>query len=171
MADQFQTAAPLNLNVNATPQVAVEPAGFWRRFLASFIDNIIVAVIQLPLKIPLAIVQTASMTTESGGGMVAYLASMFASTVVYFVVLFFYFGWFYVNKGATPGKMVLDLRVLREDTGTHLSYWRTFGREFVGKVVLGMATLGVGYLLAAFREDKKALHDLAFGSRVVRIRK
>lgn len=170
MVDQFQTAAPLNLNVTTTPQVAVEPAGFWRRFLATFIDGIIVTVVQLPIKIPLMFLQTASLS-ESGAGLGAYLASTFGGMVAGLITMFFYYGWFYSKKGATPGKMLLDLRVLRDDTGTHLSYWRTFGREFVGKAILGFATLGVGYLLAAFREDKKALHDLAFGSRVVRIRK
>jgi uncharacterized RDD family membrane protein YckC len=170
MADQFQTAAPLNLNVSATPQVAVEPAGFWRRFLASFIDGIIVTVIQMPIKIPLTFIQMTAFG-DSGTGLGGYLGSTFVSLIVSFATIFFYYGWFYSTKGATPGKMVMDLRVLREDTGTHLSYWRSFGREFVGKAILGMATLGVGYLMAAFREDKKALHDLAFGSRVVRIRK
>lgn len=169
MADQFQAATPLNLNVSVTPQVAVEPAGFWRRFAASFIDNIIVTVIQLPIKIPLMVLVGATSSAEGGAG--AAILSTLVNVLLYFVVLFFYFGWFYSTKGATPGKMVMGLRVLRDDTGTHLSYWRTFGREFVGKAILGLFTLGVGYLLAAFREDKKALHDLAFGTRVVRIRK
>lgn len=169
MAEQFQTATPLNLNVNATPQVSVEPAGFWRRFVASFIDGIIVTVIQMPIKIPLLILVGAAGSGDAAGA--AAILSTLVNIGLYFVVLFFYYGWFYSKKGATPGKMVMDLRVLRDDTGTHLSYWRTFGREFVGKAILGTVTLLVGFLLAAFREDKKALHDLAFGTRVVRIRK
>lgn len=170
MDDRFQTqqATAMNLNVTSAPQVAVEPAGFWIRFVAAFLDNIIVGVVQLPIKIPLMIVSgVSSANGELGGSIVTSLISI----VLYFVCTFFYYGYFYSKKGATPGKMVVGLRVLREDTGTHLSYWRSFGREFVGKAVLGTVTLLVGYLMAAFREDKKALHDLAFGSRVVKIKK
>jgi len=28
-------------------------------------------------------------------------------------------------------------------------------------------TLGIGYLMVAFREDKRALHDLIVGTRVI----
>ncbi len=166
MADRFQAAPPLNLNVTEAPQVAVEPAGFWIRFVAVFVDGMIFGFIQYPLRIP-AYILTMVMGNEST---LASGLSILWMVVAYIASFYFYFGWFYSNKGATPGKLLVNIRVLRDDTGTHLSYGQAIGREFLGKF-LSALTLGIGYFLAAFREDKKALHDLVFSTRVVRVRK
>lgn len=168
MVDQFGTAAPLNLNVTATPQVAVEPAGFWRRFAATFIDGMIASIGSYVLYFAVVLLGVALKPVL--GEVVVGIVTILGSLVSFIVVPLGYFGYFYSKKGASPGKMVMDLRVLRDDTGTHLSFWRAVGRESFGKF-LSMITLYVGFFLAAFREDKKALHDLAFGTRVVRIRK
>ena len=51
-------------------------------------------------------------------------------------VTFIYFGWFYREKGATPGKMIFGLEIstdaaLRGDE--RLSYIRSYLRESIGK--------------------------------------
>src|SRR5262249_34825801 len=87
-----------------------------------------------------------------------------------FGVSFLYNGWFYRNKGATPGKLLLGLRVVDAQTGTYLSWGQTFMREIVGRFVDAL-TLMIGLIMAAFRSDKRALHDLVAGTQVLRIKK
>src|SRR5918997_120061 len=73
-----------------------------------------------------------------------------------------------VFTGRTAGKWVTDLRIERRD-GAPLSYGRAVLRHLVG-YALTLCTLGVGFLLAAFNSEGRALHDLVAGTVVVRRR-
>jgi uncharacterized RDD family membrane protein YckC len=76
-----------------------------------------------------------------------------------------YFVGFHGSLGATPGKMLFGLRVIRMD-GEPLSFPRAFGR-FLAELV-SISALFVGYLIAPFHPEQRALHDLVAGTRVVR---
>ena len=67
--------------------------------------------------------------------------------------------------GQTLGKAVVGIRVVGTD-GALL----TFGPAFLRYLASGLSVvpLGFGYLMAALRRDKRALHDLIAGSRVER---
>jgi uncharacterized RDD family membrane protein YckC len=93
--------------------------------------------------------------------MVVCLASLFGMAVQ-----FAYFAIFYRFKGATPGKSLLGLRVVKQGTGAYLTFSETFLRECVGKVISGLI-FGIGYLMAGLRRDKLALHDLVAGTQVI----
>ena len=73
-----------------------------------------------------------------------------------------------VFTGRTVGKWVTDLRIERTDGG-RLSYGRSILRHVVG-YALTVATLGLGFLLAAFTPSGRALHDFIAGTAVVRDR-
>lgn len=134
----------------------VETAGFGARLVAYALDACIVTAISTVL------------------GSIAGLALFFLPEVIQLVfkelvrlaVMFFYYGWFYGERGATPGKMLLHLRVVEIGSGKKIGYWRAFLRETVGKLISG-AVLGVGFLIVLARVDKLALHDLIFDTRVV----
>jgi uncharacterized RDD family membrane protein YckC len=68
--------------------------------------------------------------------------------------------------GRTAGKWATGLRVERRD-GEPLSFGRALLRHTVGYVA-SLLTLGVGFLLAAFSREGRALHDLVAGTVVVR---
>ncbi len=70
--------------------------------------------------------------------------------------------------GRTVGKWVTDLRIERRD-GERLSYGRALLRHLLG-YALTLATLGLGFLLAAFSAEGRALHDFVAGTVVVRNR-
>ncbi len=76
-----------------------------------------------------------------------------------------YFVGFHGALGATPGKMLFGMRVVRAD-GEPLSVPRALGRHLAEFV--SMAGLGVGYLIAPFHPERRALHDLVAGTRVIR---
>jgi uncharacterized RDD family membrane protein YckC len=68
--------------------------------------------------------------------------------------------------GRTAGKWATGLRVERRD-GEPLSFARALLRHTVGYLA-SLITLGVGFLLAAFNREGRALHDVVAGTVVVR---
>ena len=69
-------------------------------------------------------------------------------------------------KGATPGKMVMKIKVIKKDTPTaEIGYGGAFVREVVGKLISGIV-LGLGYFWILWDKDKQGWHD-KFASTVV----
>ena len=64
--------------------------------------------------------------------------------------------------------MIFGLRVVDTETGTNIGYGKTFLRQYVG-MFLNFLTLGIGLLMVAFRSDKRGLHDMVAGTRVLRV--
>ena len=77
-------------------------------------------------------------------------------------------GYFIVlegRNGQTLGKKALNLRVVTPD-GDRIGYIKAFVR-YVGKVV-SWIILGIGFIMAAFDGEKRALHDRMCETRVIR---
>jgi uncharacterized RDD family membrane protein YckC len=72
-------------------------------------------------------------------------------------------------SGRTFGKWLTGLRVERKSDGTLVGFARALVRHTIG-YALTAATLGLGFLLAAFNSRARALHDLVAGTVVVRSR-
>ena len=71
--------------------------------------------------------------------------------------------------GRTLGKWATGLRVERRD-GERLDFVSALVRHTVGYLV-SLLTLGLGFLLAAFNREGRALHDMIAGTVVVRERR
>ena len=78
---------------------------------------------------------------------------------------FVYAGYFYPTHQATPGKMIFRLRVVR-CSGAKLGFLESGLRDGIGKLISGV-TVGIGYLIAFSRPDRRALHDLIFRTKVI----
>lgn len=144
------------------------PGGFWRRVVASVVDGAIYSIVTLPFSLAIGFVirflsGSSEGVPQDNTGVVILLNLL--SYVITLVVMFFYFGWFHKHKGATPGKMLMRLRIAYADTGTNLNYGRTFAREVIGKSISSVVLL-IGFLMVAFRQDKRGLHDLMFNTQV-----
>ena len=120
-------------------------AGFWIRFGAVLIDTVIIIVV--------LVVLTAIADTT---GYILGLAIGIAYTV-----------GFWVSSGATPGKMVLGLKVVTVD-GDPIGLGKALLR-ILGYWVNGL-TLYIGYLFIAFRKDKRGLHDLIASTKAIRVK-
>ncbi len=139
------------------------PGGFWIRFLASFLDSIILGVVIVPIAFAVGF---AIGIMAPGNTLLPNLAGW----VIRMVGIYFYFGYFYSTRGASPGKMVLNLRVINSENGKNLTYMEAFLREFFGKIISAIPLL-TGYIVAAFREDKKGFHDMIFKTQVLQQKK
>jgi len=76
-----------------------------------------------------------------------------------------YEGVFVSRFAATPGKMALNLKVVRPD-GSRVSLGRACGRYFAK--VLSLFILGIGFIMIGFDSQKRGLHDMLCDTRVIK---
>jgi len=140
-------------------------AGFWIRFVAYLLDaillNIVFGIIAAIMGINLIPADPSTINAE-------YMSKMGTLELIAVVVTWLYFALMESSaRGATVGKLILGLRVV-DDQGARISFLRATGR-FFAKVISAVILL-IGYLMAAFTDRKRALHDIIAGTLVVKIR-
>lgn len=122
-------------------------AGFWIRFVAAFIDGILLIAV-------LYILGLSSKEAFSTEWFVQNILGM-----IYYIVLTGVWG-------QTLGKMIIGVKVVRTDGGT--AGWGTvILRETIGKIVSGIVLL-IGYIWAGFDERKQSWHDKMAGTIVIK---
>jgi uncharacterized RDD family membrane protein YckC len=156
--------------VPPSPRRNVTYAGFWKRFAAYLIDGFILCCVSVVFLIPLVLVigigsAADHLDEESSLGFLAILLSMYLLVVTsLFVIQWLYFALMESTRGATLGKMALGVIVTDMD-GNRPSFGRASGRYFA-KIISGL-TLGLGYVIAGFSQQKQALHDMISGCLVI----
>ncbi len=145
-------------------------AGFWVRFLATWIDT---AVLVLPLGLIVYALSggewfnfpdiSESMTYAQHGQALAALQSMpkanmkweslFELAIAGVTILF----WKKFS-GATPGKKLLGIHVVDAKTLQEINNKQAIIR-YIGYII-STIPLAIGFLMVGFRKDKRALHDL-----------
>ena len=146
--------------VGAAGLGAVAYAGFWIRFVAVLIDGIILFVVNTLVRV-VAGLSAVAIEQEPFTGVTAFV--MLLQTAVGISYTTFFLGKF----GATLGKMALGLKVVVSD-GTPVSYLRAFGRYWA--YVLSCLTCTIGFIIAGFDREKRALHDHICNTRVIKSR-
>jgi len=68
-------------------------------------------------------------------------------------------------RGATPGKKLLGIRVIKED-GCRPGFFTMLFREWIGKCISGLI-LGIGYFWILFDRDKQGWHDKLVSTYVI----
>lgn len=134
-------------------------AGFWIRAVAALIDFGVFFLVQVSL----GYVAAAAIGPDVED-LPAFLPLVWAFTILfaggYATVLHGGVG------GQTLGKMLVGVAVTGVEDGPLSSGAAVL--RFIGYFA-SLATLGLGFAMAGLRRDKRALHDLLAGSRVVRV--
>ncbi len=159
---KFEPQAPLPGAPEAAPGDIFTPggpvpAGFNERFLAYFTDAFPFVLGNYLL---FGAMVRAGVLTYTPANEWKWKLIWIAAYVIYETVL---------SSGgrATVGKLLLGIRVRSRDGGD-LSVGRAFVRALA--YFISSATLNLGYFLALFTPEKRALHDYVAGSRVVSVR-
>lgn len=139
---------------------AMDFAGFWLRFGAWFIDYIILGIASMVVYLPMTFMGVYS--ADKPG---VFLTFQLISTIFNFIIPAVYETWFVSKYAATPGKMACKIKVVLADGGK-VSFGRAVGRHFA-KYISGL-TLGIGYIMAGFDDQKRALHDRICDTRVIK---
>jgi uncharacterized RDD family membrane protein YckC len=145
--------------------------GFWLRFCAKFIDGILLGITGGIINVIIGMLGFNRMSVAPGAPPVEALQRMMAMQALYLpinIAIGLTYSWFFISRfDATPGKMALGLKVLRPD-GSRLSAGRIIGRYFASEYISGLCTLCIGYIMAGFDKEKRALHDRMCDTRVIK---
>jgi len=142
-------------------------AGFWIRVAARLVDGVILAVPCVLVAAAFWGLLAALVVSSASGGEFSVLPALIMLGGFFgaaFVLPFAYSVFFVGRYGATPGKMACGLLVVRAD-GSRVGCGRAAGRYLAD--LLNGCTFGIGYVIAAFDEEKRALHDHICDTRVV----
>lgn len=136
-------------------QAVRNPAGFWIRLVAAFLDNLLV---YLPLTVVVGLL--------FGNPYEDNVSSLILSALSLLYALLLPVIW----NGYTVGKRILGIRIAKV-SGEKLGLGAMFMRTVVGGLVYGI-TFGLAALISALmvglRRDKRALHDFLAGTYVTR---
>ncbi|HHH54024.1 MAG TPA: RDD family protein [Bacteroidetes bacterium] len=137
----------------------LEYAGFWIRVGASLLDTLMLLIITLPITLMIygdSFWENESMIMGPADFLINYI---FPAIVV---IAF----WLY--KSATPGKMILGLKVVDINSGKPLSTRQAIGR-YLGYSVSAIPLL-LGIFWIAWDRKKQGWHDKLANSAVIRDR-
>lgn len=151
---------------------AVRYGGFWIRFVARVIDGIIegalFAIVAIPMGLTMGGMGASLGPNPTPEQLAATLPLMFGTVGLFILVgtglKLAYEVYFLSTRAATPGKMVLGLKVIRAGGGP-VSAGLAAGRYFA--MIVSDMTFAIGYIIAGFDSEKRALHDHICGTRVV----
>lgn len=128
-------------------------AGFWPRFAAKFLDGFLVGI---PLWILMGVLWAALDFKFQG------FQDVFNG--IYLLFMLAYNTHMIGTNGTTYGKRAMKLRVVAAD-GTAPTMKQAFGRA-LGEI-LSSVICDIGYLMVAFDEESRGLHDRLAKTRVV----
>lgn len=137
-------------------------AGFWVRLAAYGIDSLIVGFVLLFVRLFLSGILSLTEGTVLGRNI---LFEYSVKDIVLYILHAMYFILFIYGTGTTPGKRLMNLRVVSAD-GEKLSFMDVLYRETVGRYLCGM-TIGAGYIFAGVDKEKRGLHDMLCDTRVI----
>jgi uncharacterized RDD family membrane protein YckC len=154
----------------------VQYAGFWKRFVAYVIDSIIIGMGSVVLLVPFfAAIGVSVFSMNNGdayndsGAAVGFLLAMLAGYLLLTIGILAA-GWLYFalmessGQQGTLGKMAISIKVT-DLAGNKISFGRASGRYFAK--IISSLTLGIGYVMTGFTQQKQALHDMIAGCLVV----
>ena len=152
-------------------------AGFWIRFFASFLDTLFLA---LPVAIAIYFLSDGNwfdfaqyqqnMQYAMSGNATKALSSqpdmslkweLLFEISVLLVTILFWRRW----RGATPGKRFVHIKIVDAKTFQDIDNRQAITRS-LGYIVSTFALL-IGFIMVAFRKDKRGLHDLLASTVVI----
>jgi uncharacterized RDD family membrane protein YckC len=155
----------------------IKYAGFWIRFIASLADTFLLA---LPVGVVIYFLSDGNwfdfaayqqnIAYAMNGNAAKALANQpqtsFAWELLFefsvlIVTILFWEKW----RGATPGKKLVHIKIVDAKTFKDIDNKQAITRSF-GYIISTLLFL-IGFLMVAFRDDKRSLHDLLAGTVVV----
>lgn len=141
-------------------------AGFWVRLSAYVIDSVIVFAGLLIVRLLVSGLFSLTEGTFLGGNILFHYT---LKDIVLYIFQVMYFILFTFCTGTTPGKKLLNLRVVQADGGKPV-FFNVLYRETIGRFLCGLS-IGIGYIVAGLDKEKRGIHDMLCDTRVVYARR
>jgi uncharacterized RDD family membrane protein YckC len=141
-------------------------APVFARFVALMIDMLVVKLFSVTM------CTAALMGYRTGSGRITFddLSAIVAISPFFFIItFFFYFTYLPMDRGMTPGKSLVGIKVIRsgtDDVPEGLGFPRAFLRAAAYGLSASLCFMG---FLMAFLPGGRALHDIIAGTRVVTV--
>jgi len=132
-------------------------AGFRVRFAAMLIDVVILVIL---FSIPVGFIY--GQEYWQGEKLIYGFWDVLINYVIPAILTIF----FWIKFLGTPGKMILNLRVVDEHTGGSLSIGKAIGRYFA--YIPSALPIFLGFFWIIFSDKKQAWHDILAGTVVIR---
>lgn len=147
-----------------------ESAGFGLRFVAFLVDSVILSAMNLLFLSPVGLVyffvgQVAGDGPRPGWIMVA--VSILSSLLILGADFWYVVGG-WARTGRTPGKALMGLKIVQVSSRGEAGLGFQIALTRWVFMILGAIPLYVGWIIAAFRKDGRAWHDLMAMTRVVK---
>jgi len=153
---------------------ASKPAGFWIRSLALCFDAILFLILfsilfvapayfTNPFKLDFSNGFNLKLMQEIHKNIRVELYYFLAAGAVLLGLLYFVAST--ARKGGTPGKRILGLYIFRKSSMTAPIGWgKAILRAF--SYIVSASLILIGFIIVAFKKDKRALHDIIAGTQV-----
>ena len=150
------------------PETGPQLASRWSRFWGAMIDGLIGMAISMPVLIMVGYWDRAM--AQQITPMETVMGAIFGFTM--FIVVH---GYFLSRDGQTIGKKLVGTRIVSAESNELLPLWKIlFARYLPISVVANIPLAGTGLLIVnylfIYRKDKRCLHDLVAGTKVIRAR-
>ena len=143
-----------------TDPADIKYAGFWRRLLAFILDNFLFSAVVAPLLVLSYGRDYFYWSAEQTGMFAVYGVADFLLNILLPVVLII---GFWIKLSATPGKLLLDCKVVDAKTLQPLGW-----KKAVLRCLAYIASpLFLGFVWIAFDKRKQGLHDKLAGTLVL----
>ncbi len=154
----------------------VKYAGFWIRFIASFLDTLFLA---LPVALVIYFIsdgnwfdftqyqQNIQMAMSGNTHALdtqpktSFKWELVFEMSVLIVTIIFWDKW----RGATPGKKFVHIKIVDAKTLHDITNKQAITRSLA--YIPSLLLFGIGFLMVAFRKDKRGLHDLLASTAVI----
>jgi len=138
-------------------EYALEYAGFWIRVGAGLIDLAVLLIVIYFIYFILKMWTSSAFNVLIMGPALAIIFICLATSYTIF---------FWVWRGATLGKMIMGIKIIRTDSSP-LMFDRAVIRFFSS--ILSALILCIGFIMIAFDERKQGLHDKIADTYVVKL--
>lgn len=147
-----QQQVPPNGTFQTATTATYAPSNKNKRFVAFIIDGLIAGVCAKVLE-----------TFVTRG---FHFNPITASVFNYALVVAFYWVGLTLLMGATPGKKIMGLRIVRADHSLDVGIGQLLFRESIGRLI-SAAPFCLGYLWVSWDKERKTFHDMLSKTRVV----
>ena len=167
-----EALARLNAATSIAADRAARPTGFWARLGAYMIDHVLLTLLFAAVWIPIANERhwpMPELPKDSSAAATQQFRDQFnvwldRALPVFYPIFLIYDVLLNGRFGATIGKMAIGAKITMAD-GSPIGYGRALLRWCAAR--LSDISLFTGYLLIVVRADKRALHDLLAGTKVI----
>jgi len=157
--------APPEADVEVRSGPDYELASRWMRFWGAMIDGLLMGIVVWPIMYVTDYVTRAATDSLT---MMDYVVS----TLPGFVMFFVFHGYLLATRGQTIGKMLVKTRIVSVEDGKILPFGRLIGLRYLPLWIVSLipiaSILTLIDVLFIFREDRRCVHDLIAGTKVVR---